>query len=284
MACFEASLSGKSTVTVNWSPDSRWICAGGHDLRLQIWDVANEFSELLLPQIHSFIVTCTAWSPDSETLVSADADGYVMIWDAGDGFRLIASERKHSEAVFRIAWNQQDDRFSTFGWDGRLFMWALDGRELLGSGSYDYDSFFMFALEYSPDGNWLAFGSHGAELAMINTRVRSSRAVHLPFSIAEPRQLAWSPESRYLAIADNAGRLHLLDYYDPAIHSETGQEMIYEMAGSPDGRYIATESFPEFRDRLTLLDTFTGSTTELGELRLPPDNAFSPDGELYLLP
>jgi WD40 repeat protein/serine/threonine protein kinase len=80
-------LSGLNGVggEVSWSPDGRYLAAGGEDAA-GVWDAeTGRLRHTLLG--HTGSVLGVAWSPDSSRLVTGGADGTARVWEIGAGVR-----------------------------------------------------------------------------------------------------------------------------------------------------------------------------------------------------
>ena len=69
---------------VNWchasiSPDSQYVCAGGADGKMFIWDtITGKLVSALKPGANASVIEATAWMGNS--IVSCDKSGVISVW------------------------------------------------------------------------------------------------------------------------------------------------------------------------------------------------------------
>ncbi len=82
---------GSNMIDVEWSPDGRWIAAGGDDAMVGVWDPATGGLKHSITG-HLSNVWDVEWSPDSRWLASAGNEGVALVSDVtGQGARTLFS-------------------------------------------------------------------------------------------------------------------------------------------------------------------------------------------------
>jgi WD40 repeat protein len=83
------TLSGRSSLSVAFSPDGLVLASGNYDKSgsITLWGPATGNTIRTLTG-HTSVVRSVAISPDGKTLASAGQDGRALIWDAGAGSKL----------------------------------------------------------------------------------------------------------------------------------------------------------------------------------------------------
>lgn len=108
---------------VQFSPDGRWVTAGGHP-SVVLWNVASG-ERRLLPQKHQRGVMSLAFSSDSRFVASGTTDG-VRIWNVDGGWQAGDMLEGHDGNVITgIAWAREDSLLITSGFDRNIRFWNL---------------------------------------------------------------------------------------------------------------------------------------------------------------
>jgi len=68
--------------SIAWSPDGKYIAAGGWDTTVPVWDAGGELQAILTG--HKDEVHWVDWSPDSSRLVTGSDDGTAKVWGITD--------------------------------------------------------------------------------------------------------------------------------------------------------------------------------------------------------
>jgi WD40 repeat protein len=172
------------TRAVSWSPDGRYLAAGGDDTVVFVWDTADWSLHRQLSS-HRGGVQSLAWSNSGEFLASGSGRDKVLpngigenqtfIWDVENGTVETRLEG-HRDSVLGIAWSPDDSLIATASddrtariWDpatgeqlavleghtsGVLdCCWSPDGTHLV-TGSRDYKARLWDAVEYADLGRW----------------------------------------------------------------------------------------------------------------------------------
>jgi WD40 repeat protein len=110
--------------TVAWSPDGRWLAAGGLDGCARLWD-AQSLAESDSPNAHRGPVQCICFTPDSRSLVTGGWDRTVRLWhvESGKFLRLVGT---HDGAVSSVCVAPSGKTAASGSVDETACIWDLD--------------------------------------------------------------------------------------------------------------------------------------------------------------
>jgi dipeptidyl aminopeptidase/acylaminoacyl peptidase len=233
--------------SVAWSPDDRFIAAGGYDQVIWVFDVvANSHVATLWG--HQSTVTAVDWNADGTRLVSSgNWDELIILWDTATHEQIRVIEVRNPLSV---AFSPDSQRIAVGGAGGlRIFPSTLD----VGSGRQQepyrhFTTLNVGALAWSHDSSRIAFGTQTFP------------------SVVNPNRRAFAQ----LYVVDGNSGFQLSNF-------PTEDETIYGLAWSPDDRLIATHSIDGF---VRIWDVATSMQLENfpGMTRYPVDISFSPYG------
>ncbi len=298
-----------------FSPDGQLITvAGGRSVRL--WDAATGRKVRELPAVDKGYISSLSFSPADHRLLAVGYGGqadvsYVALWDIDAGRELARlpgatdlpdfPTNERSRVVGALAFSP-DGKYLVAGFGSKnmlalpgdptpLKVWEVATRRLIRrlSGHTGY----CLALDFSPDGKWVASGSRDGTAILWSTA--TWKATH---TLQNPdantlysgrgmfESVAFSPDSKTLALASREATVQLWDvatgkFLEPLRgHSSA----VLAVAFSPDGRTLASGSVDQtvrlwnVQTRSELLQLDPGSI----ELDQVIALAFSPDGKQLL--
>ncbi|NJD36657.1 MAG: hypothetical protein FIA96_17830 [Betaproteobacteria bacterium] len=246
-----------------FSPDGRWLAAGGETLKF--WNIQNTAlpaQELALP----FPTNSYAWLPDGQSVLVFGRSGIPQILSLAPSSNLAnwesISPLRYSGAGDSVAIDQDGLRLAVssglIGNKGLIDIWDIKA----GVRSRRLESAGIGGIvRFSPDGTWLAHRRDGIEVWNTQT---ASRVVHIPnWGFANFELTA---DGRLLANTGNAIQLYdipsgnkIAEY--PGTKSGEKPPSFPRYAVSPDGRWIAAYQRGEkgiWNDFLRIWNTQSG--------------------------
>jgi WD40 repeat protein len=278
--------------TLAFSPDGRHLAAVDLEA-VRLWDVAGG-KEVATLRGGLGAAGAVAFSPDGRRLAVAvkqrgatGSAGQIKVWDLVTG-REAVTFAAAAGGTFALAFTPDGRRLASTGFYHRdVVLWDTDsGRELLALPVGD-------AGDLGPGGDChLAFGPDGTRLVLVGLNgvtVWDATPGHEVLTLNVPTDvwgLAYSPDGRRLATADNShavsirdaatGRILLTLVEPDPIHGTT----LVDARFSPDGTRLAACVVAASAGWVTLWDATTGRVTGklTGHSTHVINVVFSPDG------
>lgn len=234
---FETLRHRGPVLAIAYGADGTQFATGGEDGTVRLCDAATG-KTLRVFHGHTAPVRAVAWSPDPRYLASADGDGQICLWRLHDGRRLRVL-RGHQGDVWSLAWSPDARQIVSGGKDKTLRLWdAALGRQRLsvpGNGE-------VTAVAWSVDGKFVA-AADGNQVHQRQADLK--QIVHTVEHDKPVTCVAFAPDSRMLATADQGGTICLWDATTGArLHAERvighgkgigNRQDVFGLAFLPDG-------------------------------------------------
>ncbi|MBI2927584.1 MAG: protein kinase [Verrucomicrobia bacterium] len=172
---------------------------------LKLFDVASrqELSTLIRQTVS---ITCLAFSPDGEILAAGNADGTVTSWNVTERTRR-ATLTGHTNAIRSLAFSPDRQTLATGSEPDKVVkIWNLQSQRELWSRNTELAR--LHCLVYSPDGGTLAIAG-GYDIKLINVSTKLPRVI--PWGVGMVWDVAFSPDGKFLAVAQNNTFVRVLD-------------------------------------------------------------------------
>jgi WD40 repeat protein len=218
------------------SPDGSRFAAGD-SIQVLLWDAATGDRVARLPSPAGGVYVM-AFSPDGKRLALGGQEGLVTVWDLATQQRLLHL-KGHLARVSQIGFAADGKALVSGAADGTAKLWEFAALEesqslvQLGTGKAPW-------LAYSPDGRWLAVAGEPTQLWDARTGLPQQR-------FAPAFRVAFSPDSKTLALGDWDSRVHLCDVDTGRVlrsfEGQPGKEVDHKkrvgsLAFSPDGKLL----------------------------------------------
>ncbi len=281
-----------ASVSVDFSPDGRYIATGDTDGYVRLWEVSsgeNIYYTNLGGQVQG-----VAFSPDGQYIAADGAGGgvRVILLEASSGTEVKSSYISDSAKKLNSVAYSPDGKYVAIGVDLRwAYLWEVDSGTRKGWGRRGASE--VYAVAFSPDGKYLATGNDDgdADLWEVSSWWGQDADVQRFEPGGNVKAVAFSPNGRYLAADGYDGENLYVTIYDVIDSGRWVQQIdtnieANALAFSPDGQYLAVGGTdPEITiyrigtELIALVTAITRETTiqASGEVH---DLAWSPDGDL----
>jgi WD40 repeat protein len=266
---------------VAFSPDGRFIAAGGLDRIVRLWDRATGV-EIRQFVGHEGFVRGLAFSSDGKYLATCAEDKSIRLWSV-DSDRELRAFHGHSHYVLGVAFSPDSHRIVSGSLDQTIKLWFATPSPQFTMRDH---TGWVTSVAFSPDGRQVASGAgnYNSVNALKNwDPVTGEEIRSFPIGVVAIDALTYSKDGRSLATSLWGGFVLIWDVAKGNVRLvlRGGTQGAYEPANiafSPDGRLIALgddDGSVKIWDALSgrPVQTLKGFTSHANGV------AFSPDGK-----
>jgi WD40 repeat protein len=205
--------------------------------QVRVWRTTPGNPVLSLPHVRG--VWRHPFSPDGRWFVTQEPTRVVSIWDAASAERV--AQLRHPDLIRGtgkgVRFSPDSRLIATACNDNRVRVWEVTTGKVVATIAEQQTA---DALSFSPDGQWLAFVTSAdgqAGSVMVWDWAKDKRVFQRD---AKGRELdvAFSPDNRFLAIADGEPSLHLVDLRTTAVVASLPGFTFADDPFSRDGRWL----------------------------------------------
>jgi WD40 repeat protein len=281
--------SDASLHCVTFSRDGKHVAGGTRFGRVFVWDVAGSLPVRHF-DVHIRIVGSLAFSDDGKWLASGSGKGMVGVTDLSNGKTVYY--KGHTHSITFVALSSDGKKLVSGSQDGAARVWDLTRRP--GPTVLHKGEGACHSLVCSPDGHWLAV-AQGHQVHLWDARTWQFVKTLPVKDNLEQTRLAFSPDSKTLAVGNAAGAVQLWDVEmskpgrvftsDKGLPIARAYRAVLALAFSRDGNSLVTghgalsQTKDDYNQIIRVWDIRTGGVLHT----LPQRNSidalvFSPDG------
>ena len=198
---------GRQLFRAQFSPDGRWVVAGGQDKLVHLWELENDDKKTL--DGHKTWVSSLAFHPKDKKLFTADYLGVVQCWNYENGDKPIWTIAEADRDNVRVLVVTPDGKFLiSAGDDAVVKAWKTSDGKLVAEMKGHEECIFSLAI--SPDGKHLVSGDlYGSvrqwaigdwkQLRELNAKLLHTRKENFIADVGGVRSLAFSNDGKFLA-------------------------------------------------------------------------------------
>ena len=188
---------------ISFSPDGLLLVAASHDETVSMWDFSTG------GLLHAFVtegeVYSLKWHPDGSKFLSISTGDTIQLWSVPERKLLRAFECRLSRLAGAIAFSPSDQSFIASGATNLIQKRNLESGETILE--FQGHENFVSALDWSRDGLFVASGSYDHTVRIWDAT--SGTCLDVFTADGAILDLAFSPDSQYLAACDSFGFTHL---------------------------------------------------------------------------
>ena len=229
---------GGSVQTVKFSPvDTSLLASAGTTNGIRIWDLRKDTVTAF--RGHRGQINSVVFSPDGELLVSGSDDWTFRLWDVETGAHIATLEHitgRTRSPITEVAFSHDGQLLATAGQHVKL--WDASTQTEIATLQH---SNYVWALAFSPDGQFLAAGDQAGSVKVWDVQERQVVAA-LEGDSRYVSAVAFSPDGRTLASAGYDGQIKLWETVSDWTLLGTLQNRgtVYTLDFSPDGKALVS--------------------------------------------
>lgn len=191
---------------------------------VDIWDTSENSITHRVKLTYPSTIYSISWNSDGSLLAGVGLGGSIVIWDVANGFLANPVGPETSNIEF-LSWNPNGEWIATVTWDGKIEIWDTSTYQpfmKLEAGTET--AFPITPIAWSPDGEQLAGISGQMNAGILSYfvwiwNIELDEVSVLSEILYDNRisSLAWSPDSKFLAVAGG------LPYRVDILEGEPGQ-------------------------------------------------------------
>jgi WD40 repeat protein len=222
---------------ITFNQNGKWIAVAG-DNRIRIWEIEKQRFIGQPPELPSTVsIETITFSPDNKFLASGNSDGTVTLWNMKNFFGQPFKTFRHGKVKVRdIAFSPNGTTLlASTGDDGRIVLWDVITAQNVGELSHSG----VVVASFSPDGKWLVSAdSRGRQIKFWNVTSQQEEK-SLSGDGWTTRDIAFSANGKYLAVALGAGQVRVWDLeMEIYSHHQVHQDDVFGVSFCPNDETV----------------------------------------------
>lgn len=213
-------LQAGSSVTLDFSPDERWLAVGNREGELWLWNTEQWDTPVLTTTLHSAELRQVRFSPDNRWLATAGNDGVIQLIRLDNPHAEPITLYGHTKAIKALRFSSDGSLLASASEDNTIALWPVQkpgeaSLMLYGHENRVTDLTFLVGdrllASSGADGTVRLWRTHNSDLQSQICSITGRNP-----SLSEWLQL--HPEESYRSLCNNIARP--LDYYDNLLKQE----------------------------------------------------------------
>ncbi len=228
--------------------DGRILFSCGDDDKLLLWNLENPQLppvQIVMPKQGHGTLRTIGLTYDNRWLIAGTTTGDLIIWKPG---ALKSSQQVvhgHTSIINELAMHPAKNIFASAGSDGKLLLWRYEN-ELFTKTIADSTIGKMSCAAFSPDGQWLAYGTGSGTIKAISLTKKSPPFLLTPSGSAV-LSITFGNDGTTLAVGLSNGIIKVFDLNQPGANPQEiiGRHTsgVTALAFSRDGGELASSSY-----------------------------------------
>jgi len=242
---------GDAILSVEWSPDGKWLYAGGEDFRVIVVDTSSWgiIHTIQRDRWVQFIASSNLGSH----LAIGGVNSEVTIFDVNDSWKPVMTIELKGLVPLSAKWHPKDQYLALTGQDYSVIAIETTNARYV-QGHYLQSISPILAVAFSPDGHMVAVGNESGVITLYTSNGSSFVTIYeMVIADGASQSIVWSPNGKYVCVGSQKslvvlGKANTRTMGDriPPKTSGFGVIQVVRMDGvieavsiQPNGRYVA---------------------------------------------
>lgn len=192
---------GDAVLSVEWSPDGKWLYAGGEDFRVIVVDTSSW--QIVHTIKRERWVQFIASSNLGTHLAVGGVNSEVTIFDVYDNWKPVMSIELKGLVPLSAKWHPKDQYLALTGQDYSVIAIETTNARYV-HGHYLQSISPILRVAFSPDGRMVAVGNESGVVTFYTSNGSSFVTVYeMVLADSSSQSIAWSPNGKYVCVGSN---------------------------------------------------------------------------------